>query len=77
MNKQETKKIIMDLESESYNLYKGIEAFLYRVIPHNTDKEKDYTMALLGCLANQSKLVHELAYTLYDDTESVLDKAEE
>lgn len=76
MNKQETKKIIMDLESESYNLYKGIEALLYRVLPHNTDKEKDYTMALLGCLANQSKLVHELAYTLYEDTESVLDKVE-
>ncbi|MDU2565517.1 MAG: hypothetical protein E7C89_02835 [Anaerococcus sp.] len=77
MNKQETKKIIMDLESESYNLYKGIEAFLYRVLPHNTDMGKDYSMPLLGCLSNQAKLVHELAYTLYEDTESVLDKVEE
>ena len=69
MNKKETKKIIMDLESESYNLYKGIEAFLYRVIPDNTDIEKDYSMTLLGCLSNQAKLVHELADTLKDDTE--------
>lgn len=69
MNKQDTKKIIFDLESESYNLYKGIEAFLYRVIPDNADIEKDYTLTLLGCLSNQAKLVHELADTLKEDTE--------
>lgn len=69
MNKQETEKLIMDLESESYNLYKGIEAFLYRVMPHNTDAEKDYTLTLLGCLSNQAKLVHELTDTLKEDTE--------
>ena len=69
MNKQETEKIIMDLESESYNLYKGIEALLYRVLPHNTDMEKDYSMALLGCLSNQAKLVHDMADTLNEDVE--------
>lgn len=69
MNKQDIKNIILDLESESYNLQKGIEAFLYRVIPHNADAEKDYTLTLLGCLSNQAKLVHELADTLKEDTE--------
>lgn len=69
MNEKDNKNIILDLEIESYNLYKGIEAFLYRVIPHNTDMEKDYSMTLLGCLSNQAKLVHELANTLKEDTE--------
>lgn len=69
MNEKDNKNIILDLEIESYNLYKGIEAFLYRVIPHNTDMEKDYSMTLLGCLSNQAKLVHELADTLKEDTE--------
>ena len=69
MNEKDNKNIILDLEIESYNLYKGIEAFLYRVIPHNTDMEKDYSMTLLGCISNQAKLVHELADTLKEDTE--------
>ena len=69
MNEKDNKNIILDLEIESYNLYKGLEAFLYRVIPHNTDMEKDYSMTLLGCLSNQAKLVHELADTLKEDTE--------
>lgn len=69
MSREELNNLSVKLESEAYNLNKGIEALMYRVMPHNTDAEKDYTLTLLGCLSNQAKIVHELADTLKEDTE--------
>ncbi len=50
-----------ELEMESYNLMKSINALLYRVIPDNADMEDDYTMAILGVLSNQARLVTDKA----------------
>ncbi len=50
-----------ELERESYFLMKSINAVLYRVIPDNTDTKDDYTMAILGVLSNQARLVTDKA----------------
>lgn len=50
-----------ELERESYFLMKSINALLYRVIPDNADMEDDYTMAILGVLSNQARLVTDKA----------------
>ena len=53
-----------DLERESYDLMKSINALLYRVIPTDTDLKDDYTMAILGVLSNQARLVTDKAQNI-------------
>lgn len=50
-----------DLERESYFLMKSINALLYRVIPDDADKQDDYTMAIIGVLSNQARLITDKA----------------
>lgn len=70
MSREELNNLSVKLESEAYNLNKGIEALMYRVMPANTDVENDYTLTLLGCLSNQAKLVQEMS----EEIEGIISK---
>lgn len=61
MESKQLENMSDELERESYFLMKSINALLYRVIPDDADMKDDYTMAILGVLSNQARLVTDKA----------------
>lgn len=71
MDIKEILKQSEELTVQTYNLAKSLEAFMYRVLPPDTDVENDYSLTLAGVLSNQGKLVESMAEDLHDTIENL------